>query len=61
MYCYEKLSSLLGLACHPDMRDWELENANPDRLPEFIHAYQTRQLLAPRAARLDGAHPCLIR
>ena len=41
MHCYEKLSSLLGLACHPDMQDWDLENANPDRLPEFIHAYQT--------------------
>ena len=41
MHCYEKLSSLLGLACHPNMQDWELENANPDRLPEFIHAYQT--------------------
>ena len=41
MHCYEKLSSLLGLACHPDMQDWELENSNPERLPEFIHAYQT--------------------
>ncbi len=38
---YEKLSSLLELAYHPNMQDWELENANPERLTEFIHAYQT--------------------
>ena len=41
MHFYEKLSSLLGLACHPNMQDWELENANPERLPEFIRTYQT--------------------
>lgn len=41
MHFYEKLSSLLELAYYPNMQDWELGNANPDRLPEFIHAYQT--------------------
>ena len=54
MHLYEKLSSLLGLACHPNMQDWELENANPDRLPEFIHAYQTDSFSRQKQHALMG-------
>ena len=50
----QKLSRLVGLACHANMQDWELENANPDRLPEFIHTYQTGSFLHQEQNALMG-------
>ena len=58
MHFYEKLSSLLGLAYHPNMQDWELENANPERLPEFIHAYQTGSKTAAATPSKPSSASC---
>jgi len=37
----DKFNSILSLQEDPHLQDWEIECANPNRVNEFIHCYNT--------------------